>query len=102
MDGRPAATLFINSDRSSSFGWGIGLEGAMRLFMLDLGGGRTLLIDIEVRIRRLGGRSSQMRCRSSKASSSSTDIARGASEIERSSTAVCGTPPVPRPAAAVT
>jgi hypothetical protein len=47
MDGKPAATLFINSDPSSSFGWGIGLDGSMRLFLLDLGGGRTLLIDIE-------------------------------------------------------
>jgi hypothetical protein len=47
MDGKPAASLFINSDPSSSFGWGIGLDGSMRLFMLDLGGGRTLLIDIE-------------------------------------------------------
>lgn len=47
MDGKPAAALFINSDRSSSFGWGVGLDGSMRLFLLDLGGGRTLLIDIE-------------------------------------------------------
>ncbi|HEX5822838.1 MAG TPA: hypothetical protein VFY18_00135 [Candidatus Limnocylindrales bacterium] len=47
MDGKPAATLFINSDPSSSFGWGIGLDGSMRLFLLDLGGGRTLLIDVE-------------------------------------------------------
>lgn len=48
MDGQPAATLFLNSDPSSSFGWGNpGLDGSMRLFLLDLGGGRTLLIDIE-------------------------------------------------------
>ena len=47
-DGKPAAALFINSDSSSSFGWGTpGLDGSMRLFLLDLGGGRTLLIDIE-------------------------------------------------------
>jgi hypothetical protein len=47
MDGKPAAALFINSDPSSSFGWGIGLDGSMRLFLLDLGGGGTLLIDVE-------------------------------------------------------
>ena len=47
-DGKPAATLFLNSDPSSSFGWGNpGLHGSMRLFLLDLGPGRTLLVDIE-------------------------------------------------------
>jgi hypothetical protein len=47
MNGKPAASLFINSDPSSQFGWGIGLDGSMRAFLVDLGPRRTLLIEIE-------------------------------------------------------
>ena len=77
MDGKPAATLFITRTRHPRSG------GASRASTVRCGcscsiwaaAGRSSSISRR-RIRRPGRRSSQMRCRSSKASSSSTDIGR--------------------------
>lgn len=44
-----AIPLFVNaqSNPTEGFNWGIGGDGRMRLFVLDMGPGRTLLVDIE-------------------------------------------------------
>jgi hypothetical protein len=47
--GKGAVPLFVNaqSTPAEGFDWGIGGDGRMRLFVLDLGPVRTLLVDIE-------------------------------------------------------
>jgi hypothetical protein len=45
--GRTGASLFSVSDPAAGFDWGIWGDGRMRLFLLDLGDERTLMIDIE-------------------------------------------------------
>jgi hypothetical protein len=44
--GKPYRALFSSPD-GSGFHWGVDSQGRMRLYLLDLGDGRTLLIDIE-------------------------------------------------------
>jgi hypothetical protein len=46
-DGEPARAVFTDSTPGDGFHWGIPPGGAMRLWLLDLGDGRTLLIDYE-------------------------------------------------------
>lgn len=43
----PGAQLFSPSDPKSEFDFGIWGTGRMRLFLLDLGDQRTLMVDIE-------------------------------------------------------
>jgi hypothetical protein len=46
-EGKTGASLFSVSDPAAGFDWGIWGDGQMRLFLLDLGNERTLMIDIE-------------------------------------------------------
>jgi hypothetical protein len=46
-DGKTGASLFSVFDPAAGFDWGIWGDGRMRLFLLDLGDARTLMIDIE-------------------------------------------------------
>ena len=46
-DGEPTRTLFVDRTTTPGFSWNIGPGGVMRLYFLDLGDGRALMIDIE-------------------------------------------------------
>ena len=46
-DGKTGASLFSVFDPAAGFDWGVWGDGRMRLFLLDLGDARTLMIDIE-------------------------------------------------------
>jgi len=48
-NGEPYVPLFTNGlyTEDTNFDWGIGGDGRMRLFLLDLPDGRTMLIDVE-------------------------------------------------------
>jgi hypothetical protein len=46
-EGQPTAPLFSIADPQNDFDWGVGGDGHMRLFLLELPTDRTLLIDIE-------------------------------------------------------
>jgi hypothetical protein len=48
-DEKPGVPMFVNAQTTADegFDWGIGGDGRMRLFILDLGTDRTLLVDIE-------------------------------------------------------
>lgn len=45
--GQPTKGMFTDRDPAEGFDWGISAGGRMRLWVLDLGDGRTLVVDIE-------------------------------------------------------
>jgi hypothetical protein len=45
--GKPYVPMFTNGISTTNFDWGLAAGGRMRLFLLDLPDGRTMLIDIE-------------------------------------------------------
>ena len=46
-EGQPGRGLFTDRSPDEGFHWGIGPDGRMRLYFVDLGDGRALMIDIE-------------------------------------------------------
>jgi len=46
-EGKPYVPLFTNGNPTDNFDWGLASGGEMRLFLLDLPDGRTMLIDVE-------------------------------------------------------
>ena len=49
--GFPARPIFTDTQAGSGFHWGLGPDTIMRLFVLDLGDGRAVVIDIEAETR---------------------------------------------------
>lgn len=45
--GRPSRAIFTDSVAGDGLHWGLGPDAHVRLFLLDLGDGRTLVVDIE-------------------------------------------------------
>jgi hypothetical protein len=46
-NGKPYVAMFTNGQSENNFDWGLTAGAGMRLFLLDLPDGRTLLIDVE-------------------------------------------------------
>jgi hypothetical protein len=46
-EGKPYVAMFTNGDAANPFDWGLAAGGHMRLFLLNLPDGRTMLIDVE-------------------------------------------------------
>lgn len=46
-NGKPYVAMFTNGNSTNNFDWGLAAGGRMRLFLLNLPDGRTMLIDIE-------------------------------------------------------
>ena len=46
-EGKPYVPMFTNGNPTDNFDWGLAAGGRMRVFLLDLPDGRTMLIDVE-------------------------------------------------------